>query len=58
MTTVNRAEDNAQWIADKIREHGLTEEIAALALTRYLARYATQYTINTLFNDIVRRTGG
>lgn len=49
-----RAEDNAEWIRDKITEHGLTDWIAQAAHTRYLARYATQRAIDDMFYATVK----
>ena len=50
---MNQAEDNAQWVRDKIRERGLEDWIATRTYAFYLKRYATQYSINYLFNEIV-----
>lgn len=50
----NRAEDNAQWIREQIENHGLTDEIAQLAYTRYLARYAAPGVIDQMFETIVK----
>jgi hypothetical protein len=52
------ADDNAQWVRDKIAEKGLTDWIAARTYAFYIKRYATQYAINAMFDDIVRTSSG
>jgi hypothetical protein len=51
---MQRAEDNAQWVRDKIKERGLEDWISTRTYAFYLKRYASQYAINCLFNEIVR----
>lgn len=46
------AEENRQWVRDRVERLGLTEEIAMLAHIRYLALYANQKTIDDMFQEI------